>query len=593
MENGKLTITDKGVSQKQPITFCARKSFLLGSNTYTKWSNSHYFYVKKVSTIPQPVVTLKVDGEEIAAPASGSTIYFNDSVTATIKKTSDWPLDVVPGSQTHTSAFSSADSRTVVNTSNCEFKSAVVDSSGNYTGEYSAPITYKFEKIASNKLWLRDCTATVDDKSVADNSNVAVGKTVILTPTVLQGYTFKGWYSPDGLAITDLGNDTYSFTMPKQNVTIKAILYAQEYKDVNVVLTTPSDGNSVDTAGIDTRKTSPSYPSQMSVNLQWYKGSEPYHGSFVSAEAYYRIHITCHAAEGAIFSDSVKIKVNRSPDNGWPVTRDFTLSADKKTLEFDAWLVYAPEITIPLHDGDSTKPTAADCILPPGLTVETLTWNASGTIKELTIKDPHYTFGDTICRFSFGEGWATINGQRYQGEFGKDYLGKTDTSKLVFKNITIPTVLKGVKVRGTIKSYGSSSEAVTVTLLQGTSEVATKTLTGASGTAPYSQNYFFPTVPAGNYTLKVMKKGHAPWTESITVGTSNVTKDVTVYLIGDVNKDGAINGQDLQRLYEHIKGEKPLSVEALPLGDVNGDGAVNGQDLQRLYEHIKGEKLLS
>ena len=64
-------------------------------------------------------------------------------------------------------------------------------------------------------------------------------------------------------------------------------------------------------------------------------------------------------------------------------------------------------------------------------------------------------------------------------------------------------------------------------------------------------------------------------------------------LLGDVNGDGVINGQDLQRLYEHIKGEKPLSVEALPLGDVNGDGAVNGQDLQRLYEHIKGEKLLS
>ena len=64
-------------------------------------------------------------------------------------------------------------------------------------------------------------------------------------------------------------------------------------------------------------------------------------------------------------------------------------------------------------------------------------------------------------------------------------------------------------------------------------------------------------------------------------------------LLGDVNGDGVINGQDLQRLYEHIKGEKLLSVEALPLGDVNGDGAVNGQDLQRLYEHIKGEKLLS
>ena len=108
---------------------------------------------------------------------------------------------------------------------------------------------------------------------------------------------------------------------------------------------------------------------------------------------------------------------DQSSDNSWPVTRAFTLSADKKTLEFDAWLVYAPEITIPLHEGDSTKPTAADCILPPGLTVESLTWNADGTINELRVKEPSYPFGDTICRFSFGNGWATINGQRYQGEY--------------------------------------------------------------------------------------------------------------------------------------------------------------------------------
>lgn len=176
----------------------------------------------------------------------------------------------------------------------------------------------------------------MDGKPVADNSNVAVGKTVILTPTVPQGYTFKGWNSPDGLAITDLGNGTYSFTMPKQDVTIKAILYAQEYKSVEVILTTPNDNTSVDTA---TYKVT---PSQITVDSQWYKGSQPYQGVFESEKACYRIHITCHAAEDAIFSDNVEIKVNKSPDKGRPVTRGFTLSADKKTLEFDAWLVYCP-----------------------------------------------------------------------------------------------------------------------------------------------------------------------------------------------------------------------------------------------------------
>ena len=144
-------------------------------------------------------------------------------------------------------------------------------------------------------------------------------------------------------------------------------------------------------------------------------------------------------------------------------------------------------------------------------------------------------------------------------------------------------------VSGIITSYGSDSESVTVQLIEaGHTEPAYEAIVFGNSAA-----YSFPTVPAGEYTLKVEKTGHTPFSKVITVGSNHVTENVTIYLIGDVNGDGVINGQDLQRLYEHIKGEKPLSVEALPLGDVNGDGAVNGQDLQRLYEHIKGEKLLS
>ena len=75
--------------------------------------------------------------------------------------------------------------------------------------------------------------------------------------------------------------------------------------------------------------------------------------------------------------------------------------------------------------------------------------------------------------------------------------------------VTVPEYGAGVSVSGTIKSYGSASEAVTVTLLQGTSVIGSpQVLTGASGSVPYSQNYSFPAVPAGEYTLKVEKKGH-------------------------------------------------------------------------------------
>ena len=460
-------------------------------------------------------------------------------------------------------------------------------SSSNDSAILGGATSYTIKLPDANKLWLENCTATVDGNSVANNTKVEVGKTVILTLNVPEGYTFKGWYCTiEDLTITPLADGTYFFYMPDHDITVRPILYAQEYTDVNVVFTTPSDGALVETAGIYTRKTS---PSEMSVDLQWYKGSQPYHGVFESEKACYRIHITCHAAEGAIFSDSVKIKVNKSPDNGWPVTRDFTLSDDKKTLEFDAWLVYAPEITIPLHEGDSTKPTAADCILPPGLTVETLTWNTDGTIKELRVKEPSYPFGDTICRFSFGNGWATINGQRYQGEFGTDHLGRTDTGKLIFENISIPTVSKGVKVSGTVKSYGSDSENVTVTLLQGTSIIGSpQMLTGVSGSAPYDQAYSFDTVPAGTYTLKVEKKGHAPFTKEITVGDSNVTENVTIYLIGDVNRDGKIDADDVTALLRHVSGIEMLSSSAVALGNVNGDSNIDADDVTKLLRYVSG-----
>ena len=174
----------------------------------------------------------------------------------------------------------------------------------------------------------------------------------------------------------------------------------------------------------------------------------------------------------------------------------------------------------------------------------------------------------------------------------KTYLGKpivltktttlevrSSLNNILSESVTYTyTKVAGVSVSGTIKSYGSASEAVTVTLLQGTSEVATKTLTGASGSAPYSQTYSFPAVPAGTYTLKVEKKGHAPWTEKITVDSTAIAKDVTVYLYGDVNKDGKVNNTDALWVRQNSAGGRVLDAYQKILADLNRDGKVNNTD---------------
>lgn len=220
--------------------------------------------------------------------------------------------------------------------------------------------------------------------------------------------------------------------------------------------------------------------------------------------------------------------------------------------------------------------------LPEGYTVQTLTWAdgatmAPGGATEMTIAE--LKISGTETNYHVAGGAVVIDGTAYTAS---DSYFNTVT----LTNVKVPVKPKGVKVSGTITSYGSDSESVTVQLIEaGLTEPAYEDIVTGN-----IANYSFDTVPAGTYTLKVEKKGHAPWTEEITVDGSAVTKDVTIYLIGDVNRDGKIDANDMQRIYAHISGENVFS--DLAQGDVNGDGKVDANDMQRIYAHISGENLL-
>lgn len=142
----------------------------------------------------------------------------------------------------------------------------------------------------------------------------------------------------------------------------------------------------------------------------------------------------------------------------------------------------------------------------------------------------------------------------------------------------------GVTVSGTVKSYGGASEVVTVTLTkQGeTTPAFTDTLTGNSAA------YKFENVSAGTYTLKVMKKGHAPWTESISVGDGNVTKDVTVYQYGDVNRNGTVTVLDASWIRQHLVGKKTFDEYQLQLADVNKSGNISVLDASWIRQRLVG-----
>ena len=335
-------------------------------------------------------------------------------------------------------------------------------------------------------------------------------------------------------------------------------------------------------------KLRPNYSEWRSLSYQWYEGdtaSGTPLDSFASFETgkTYTAHVKITATEGITFTDEATIRVQRTGSNLDVDNLRVDWAADHSSLAFDLHLLTKPELTIALAPGD-TLPTAEDLTdqLPEGYTVKTLTWadNATtdpGSATTMTISKLEIEPVDGSYQLANDSVW--INGTEHTGTYS--------SGKLTLENISLSVEPKGVSVSGTVKSYGSAGEAVTVTLLQGTSVIGSpQVLTKVSSAAPYIQNYSFSTVPAGTYTLKVMKKGHAPFTKGITVGDSNVTENVTIYLIGDVNGDGVVDLYDLLTLQQYLAQNITLTETQLLISDVTKDDKVDLYDLLTLQQYL-------
>lgn len=422
------------------------------------------------------------------------------------------------------------------------------------------------------------------------------GDKVSITPNVKTGKSgevipFQKWTSDNVMFDKSATTASNSFTVPAKKVTVIAEHSPFDGKptftptgDLNDrglltfnTVVNPYDGNEyfalVKVGEEDT---------YISFNPNTTSTSPPYEYSYEAASR----HSSYYVAPGEYY---VAEKLN----NWWYLSEKFTVNYVKPHPEIS--VSYWPDPTVfPSEDEGYAFAQARILTIDNKGTADTgpLTITVEGKNPDAFTVSP-----SSITNIEAGKS-ATSTVRPAKGLTAGTY---TATLKISGDNVN--TLRRNVKftvydpsasaaVRGTVKSYGSASEAVTVTLTKQdeTGTAFTDTLTGASGSAPYSQTYSFATVPAGTYTLKVEKKGHAPFTKKITVGDSNVTEDVTVYLIGDVNGDGKIDATDMQRIYAHISGENPISISR---GDVNGDGKVDATDMQRIYAHISGENPLS
>lgn len=150
-------------------------------------------------------------------------------------------------------------------------------------------------------------------------------------------------------------------------------------------------------------------------------------------------------------------------------------------------------------------------------------------------------------------------------------------------------------VSGTVKSFNSASDKVTIQLIQqGHSEPAYET-TVSGGTKEgnqYTASYTISGIASGTYTMRVMKKNHVTREYTITVGGEAVTQNVKIHLKGDINGDGKVTIGDVNRANLHAKGKSKLTLYEFACADINGDGKVTISDVNRANLHVKGKSLL-
>ena len=396
------------------------------------------------------------------------------------------------------------------------------------------------------------------------------------------GKVFEKWTGVNG-GVADPYSPNTTLTMPKNSVTVTADLNGDPLITGETRLKmTPKDGP-IGALSFFHKN----FGSRRMLTYDWYDDISQKLGPDDDFEAgrCYTAQVEVKPVEGAKFDSLDNLSMGLNHDGG---TQDisFTRESDK-LLRAAIRLLFKPVLTMELHPGDAL-PTATELTaqLPVGDTVTTLTWaegaeEVPGDATQMTLTELKISGTENRCQITGGA--VVIDGTAYTAS--NSYF-----NTLTLTDITLPVKPKGVEVSGTVTSYGSASEAVTVTLLQGTSEIATKTLTGASGSAPYSQTYSFSAVPAGTYTLKVMKKNHVTREYAVTVVSAPVVQDIKIYMLGDINEDGSINIQDVIRLLNHVNNSNTIS--NTKHCDINKDGAVNIQDVIRLLNHVNNNQPL-
>ena len=146
---------------------------------------------------------------------------------------------------------------------------------------------------------------------------------------------------------------------------------------------------------------------------------------------------------------------------------------------------------------------------------------------------------------------------------------------------------------GTVKSYNSTTDPVTVQLFKsGSSSAAYNTTVKGN-----SVSYTISGVAAGTYTVKVSKKNHVTREYSVTVSTGTKTQNAEIWLSGDVNADGIIDMTDAMQINRKFngktsvfnKGDSGTKAYRLKVANIYSDNSIDTTDSGQLQRHYNGK----
>ena len=70
------------------------------------------------------------------------------------------------------------------------------------------------------------------------------------------------------------------------------------------------------------------------------------------------------------------------------------------------------------------------------------------------------------------------------------------------------------------------------------------------------------------------------------VGSSAVTQNAKIYLLGDVNFDGAIDIADAMTVFYHAAKKFYIDISAHEYADINADGAIDIEDAMKVFYFV-------